>query len=242
MSTRTLVERAVNGVLMRFGYQLMPNSSNTSLRAAFSRFASRPVAVRTVIDVGASDGRWSERIHHFYPDAFYFLIEANRIHEPGLKQFRQRHASADYILEAAGDREGEIFFDVREPLGGVASAAPVEGYTRVPVTTIDAQVAQRQLQPPFLIKLDTHGYEVAILEGAQATLQQTNLLVIETYNFTLRPGSLRFHEMCSFLEARGFRPIDLIEPLHRDRDQALWQFDLIFVRADRPEFQVISFA
>jgi hypothetical protein len=119
---------------------------------------------------------------------------------------------------------------------------PREGYVRVPVTTIDAQVAQRQLKPPFLIKLDTHGFEVSILNGAQATLRQTNLLVIETYNFHLLPDSLRFHEMCSFMEARGFRPIDLVEPMHRERDQALWQFDLVFIRADRPEFQSSSYA
>ena len=65
---------------------------------------------------------------------------------------------------------------------------------------------QHQLRPPFLIKLDTHGFEVPILKGAQETLQQTNLLVIETYNFQLQPTSLRFHEMCSYMEFGGFPP------------------------------------
>lgn len=241
MSTRNVIERALNGALMRFGYQLMPNRSNTSLRAAFSRLAQRPVAIQTVIDVGASDGRWSEKIYAFYPDAFYLLIEANGVHEAGLKQFKKKHASADYLLKAAGEHVGEVFFDLRAPLSGAASVTPAEGYIRVPVTTIDAQVAQRQLKPPFLIKLDTHGFEVPILNGAQETLKQTSLLVIETYNFQLRPDSLRFHEMCSWMEARGFRPIDVVEPFHRERDQALWQFDLVFIRADRPEFQTNSY-
>ena len=45
--------------------------------------------------------------------------------------------------------------------------------------------AQYSLPGPHLIKLDTHGYEVPILCGATETLRNTNLLVIETYNFRL---------------------------------------------------------
>ena len=45
MSARNMLERAVNGALAQLGYQLMRNSSNTSLRAAFLRLAQRPVAI-----------------------------------------------------------------------------------------------------------------------------------------------------------------------------------------------------
>ena len=72
-------------------------------------------------------------------------------------------------------------------------------------------------------------------------LGRTTLLVIEAYNFEVQPGCLRFHEMCGYLEERGLRCIDLVDVLRRPGDGALWQFDLFFVRADRPEFASNSY-
>jgi hypothetical protein len=43
------------------------------------------------------------------------------------------------------------------------------------------------------------------------------------------------------MAARGFRVIDLSEPLWRSKDGALWQLDLFFVRGTRPEFAYTRF-
>src|ERR1700730_15699226 len=58
--------------------------------------------------------------------------------------------------------------------------------------------AQYSLPGPYLIKLDTHGYEVPILCGATETLRNTNLLVIETYNFRLIESCLLFDEIIAY--------------------------------------------
>lgn len=42
-------------------------------RAVLARIASRGFAIGTVIDVGASDGHWSEITEQFWPDARYHL-------------------------------------------------------------------------------------------------------------------------------------------------------------------------
>jgi hypothetical protein len=59
---------------------------------------------------------------------------------------------------------------------------------------------------------------------------------MECYNFRIAPEALLFYEMCDYLEKRGFRPMDMLDPLHRPYDDALWQMDFVFVRSDRPEF------
>ena len=140
-------------------------------------------------------------------------------------------------MAAAGDRIGSLSFDAQDPLGGVASTTVAEGMITVPATTIDHEVSARSLPGPFAIKLDTHGFELPILEGAKATLRETSLLVIEVYNFTLLPGALRFHEMCAYLAPLGFSPIDLCDPMYRPKDGAFWQCDLFFARNDIPELQ-----
>lgn len=225
------------GLARRFGLEVSRGSGNSTMEAAFRRLAPR-IPVRSVIDVGASDGRWSELVLRSYPNASFLLVEAQaNPHGAGLRAFASAHANVDFVIAAAGDHEGEIHFDAGAPFGGVASTE-VTGPNDlvVPMTTIDAEVARREMAPPFLLKLDTHGFEVPILTGATDTLARTELLVVESYNFELMPGCLRFHEMCAHLDERGFRPIDLVDVLRRPGDSVLWQFDLFFARKDRPEF------
>ncbi|HRF98800.1 MAG TPA: hypothetical protein PLZ51_26505, partial [Aggregatilineales bacterium] len=57
----------------------------------------------------------------FYPNAKYLLIDANNYHENGLKAFIAEYPNAQFVLAAAGDKRGEIYFDKNAPLGGVAS-------------------------------------------------------------------------------------------------------------------------
>jgi FkbM family methyltransferase len=235
-----LAGRKANAVLGRIGYRIArtdPPLDPSSMRAGLQRAADRGIEVGTIIDVGASDGRWSDLALASFPNARSLLVEMNEEHVPGLLAFKQRRPGADYVLAAAGAKVGHIHINITDdPFGGAALPAEAAGSKRVPATTIDHEVASRGLPGPYLVKLDTHGFEVPILEGAHKTLREASLLVIEVYNFTLMPGALRFHEMIARLDAAGFRPIDLCEPMYRPKDGAFWQCDLFFARSDRREF------
>ena len=229
--------RNLNRLLRRLGLELHCYPGNLSMERAIARAAKRNLAISTVIDVGASDGQWSRITQRYFATASYFLMEANPVHQQKLESFKKQLAKIDYVIAAAGDEVGKAYFDASDDFGGLASHTPTGGkMIEVPLTTIDVQVREKKLAPPFMIKLDTHGFEVPIFNGAAQTLTQTNLIVVEAYNFKLTNSSLRFHEMCAFLEKKGFRCVDLCDPLFRPQDDALWQFDLFFIRDRRPEF------
>ena len=199
--------------------------------------AARGHAVKTVIDIGASNGSWSACLMPHFPRSQYLLIEAQSVHEPALRDYCRHNTNAQYVLAAAGEQAGEIFFDASDPFGGQASNVVTSAaHVRVPVTTVDAEIAARGLPGPYLLKLDTHGFEVPILRGAARTLRDTEVIFMECYNFRISPECLTFDEMCRYLAERGFRCIDLIEPLYRPYDGSLWQMDLVFVKSDRAEF------
>jgi len=207
------------------------------LHAVMSR---RPdVSIETVIDVGASNGQWSARMMRYFPNAKYLLIEAQEsAHGAALQRFKAAHPNVEYELCAAGAYDSEIHFDASDPLGGLASTTPFpKNDIFVPVTTIDNLVNRRRLHGPFLIKLDTHGFEVPILEGARQTMVQSAMLIIEAYNFTLCPGALRFYELCQYLEPRGFRCVDMFDLMIRPGDHAFWQMDMVFLPSTHPVFQ-----
>jgi FkbM family methyltransferase len=200
-------------------------------------------SVQTVIDVGASDGRWSREMMRYYPAARYLLIEAQEsAHGPVLRKFQAEHQNVALEICAAGNRQSEINFDAGDPLGGQASpTAYPKNNIVVPMETVDGLVRKHGLTGPFLLKLDTHGFEVPIFEGAVETLAKCAMLIVEAYNFTLCPGCLRFHELCAYLEERGFRCVDVFDIMVRPRDQAFWQMDMVFIPASEPVFQVAEF-
>jgi FkbM family methyltransferase len=204
---------------------------------ALWRIAGRGLEINTVVDIGASNGMWSAVCEKYFPACDYLLVEAQEAHALALEAYCKSRLKAQYVLGVAGNECGEVYFDDRDLFGGVASKTPsVNAHKVLRQITIDSEIGTRGLTGPYMIKLDTHGYEVPILLGARKTLQKANLVVIETYNFRIEPTSLLFHEMVAYMRELGFGVIDMSEPLWRELDRALWQIDIFFVPLDRPEF------
>jgi FkbM family methyltransferase len=238
-------KKIIRKVLSFFGLSISrissgnPSSeSRATTEAAFNSMLRRKCEINTAIDIGASDGRWSKTMMHFYPNAQYLLIEAQACHQVALNAFVTSHKNAKYVLSAAGQEAGNIYFDAGNPFGGQASNTPFEqNNIVVPVTTIDAEVEKNHLSGPFLIKFDTHGFEVPILLGASKTLKETSVIIMECYLHKLTKDSLLFNEMCGYLDNLGFRCIDMVDPAWRTYDDTFWQMDLIFIKKESFEFK-----
>lgn len=235
-SWRHRLQRLANRVLAPAGLHLARRSKVFEMEGLLARAAGRPPAIRTWVDVGASDGSWSLMAHRHFPEARFLLVEPLAERRAALARLEQRlgfiHAAV-----AAGREPGVLPYAVDPALDGSGVAAPGATATReVPVDTLDRLARQHALPGPFGIKLDVHGHELPILEGAGRLLDQAELLIIEAYAFTLVPGAPRFPELCLWLEDRGFRCCDLADPMRRPSDGVLWQMDLAFARSSSPFF------
>jgi FkbM family methyltransferase len=238
MQIRRTIKKGILYAVRKLGRQ----QYDASLEGALQRLRERYTNIQTVIDIGASDGRWSMVCRSYFPRANYLLIEAQPLYESALHALKQRTPNLDYVIKAAGEREGEIYFWENSPTGGIASHQPFADHNIVvPMTSVDALVSEFNLQPPFLLKLDTHGAETIIFEGASQALKQTAVIVVEVYNFNFAADTVRYPEMNQFLEQRGFRCVDLCDPIYRDLDGALWQMDLFFEPLSSPVFQSNKF-
>ncbi|MEO1286144.1 MAG: FkbM family methyltransferase [Chloroflexota bacterium] len=242
---KSRVRQILNPIAKRLGY--IPQRErdpflSLRLEMTLRRVFKRDLPIQTVIDVGAAIGEWTDKVHAILPNANYLLIEANDYHEDALKQYVARTPNSQFALVAASDQDGSIYFDNRDPFGGVAAHDAQSNYVELPARSIDSLIEEYQLPEPYLLKLDTHGFEVPILEGANKTLEKTNLLIIEAYNFQIQDDSLLFYELCRYMREKGFRVADFSEPLHRKYDQMLWQMDIFFIKEERPEFEAKQYS
>lgn len=210
---------------------------------ALQRVTGRGLSIGTVVDVGASNGSWSAGCMRHFPDSAYLLLEAQGCHEGKLIEFCQKHPNSKYILAAVGNEDGACFFDDGDPFGGLAANEATAGCkTELPMIRLDTVMARDSLRGPFLLKLDTHGFELQIIHGAELMLRQTELAIIEAYVFRLNDKAMLFHELCMEMDKRGFQLVDFSEPMWRSKDMALWQWDLFFVKKTNPVFQSNSYA
>jgi FkbM family methyltransferase len=244
-----MIKRIISGfvrkAIQNFGYEKKFAFVSMGTTLALKRIASRGITINSVLDVGASNGSWSLEARQCWPDAHYHLVEANEQHRSALVEMCSATPRFSYVLAAASDEPGTIFFDGSDAFGGLAMKGESQSKRSdrtVPAVTLDGEVKSRGLTGPYLVKLDTHGFEVPILNGAKEVLAEANLVVIETYNFQLETNSLKFWQMCRFMDDLGFGVIDISEPLWRLKEDAFWQIDLFFIPKSRPEFSYNRYA
>ena len=233
-----MIKQSVGKLLKQFGYQIkrIPKKQSdaipvNSMYAGMLRGKDTGVQPVTIIDVGAAQGDWTKKARVLWPEASCVLFEPLLERETELMNISATSRNIHIVKAAAGNKTGTVDFYVAEDLdgSGIAEGNFQKAKRTVPVTTIDQEVEKLKLTGPFLIKLDTHGYEVPILAGAEQTLLQAQLVIIECYGFHIAPNSLLLWEMCRLMQEKGFRLFDIVDIMRREKDHAFWQCDAFFI-------------
>ena len=99
----------------------------------------------------------------------------------------------------------------------------------VEVHRLDDYSRLHGLPTPDLIKLDVQGYELRVLEGAEALLPSVRAVLTEVSFRSYYDGQVLFPELLHFLENRGFHlhAFDTTTALGRP----LTQTNVLFLRA-----------
>lgn len=184
----------------------------------------------TVIDIGVQKG--TIELYETFPEAHHLLYEPVQEHEDDLKRIAASLPHCDYAIAAVTNVDGEVNLSVT-PNHMYAAVTQDDQVANREVRTVraarlDTLVSEATADVPFLIKIDTDGHEIAVLEGAGQTLKNTACVVIESTLF------IQFHDVIDFMRGEGFVVYDILEPLYRLLDDALWQVDLVFVPEHSP--------
>jgi len=209
-----------------------PEVYDPQMFACLNNLKNLPIDIKNIIDVGAAKGSWSTLAKRVFPDASFLLLEPLEERREELELLVRQNPNFNYLPLAAGQSKGTMEFQITDDLDGSGIAcrmSNIEKKRTVNLTSIDLEIREQNLQGPYLVKLDTHGYEVPILEGCKNNLKDIAAFIIECYGFQIAENSLLFGEMCEYMQKNGFRLFGVIDPYNRPKDNAFWQCDACFI-------------
>jgi FkbM family methyltransferase len=238
---RSPVKRVVHRVVNRLGYRIQRvpaeksrwEPGKTYWNADYlRRLRFEP---RTLVDVGV--GRGIAPLYQAFPEAHLVLVDPIRECEPVMQQVLATRPG-DYVVAALGDREGSLSiytdrvdlekcsFRFRQPI-----ERNEKGYGRreVPVTTLDALMDRYDLTPPFGLKIDTEGYELDVVMGAERFLARTDFVIAEVAVADRFEKGYTFAAFVAAMDARGFAVRDVLE-IGRASNSEVTFLDLVFIR------------
>lgn len=235
-----MIKKIINKLLLKLGLKIQKianvqpyaNSMETGLKRI-----SKKLNIKTIIDIGAAAGTWTEKCLPIWKDANYILFEPLIERDTELNDLKLKHneTKITHIKAAAGQKKSKTSFSVSEDLDG--SGFYGSGNLReIDLVSVDDVIIEENETGPFLLKLDTHGFEIPIFEGAKEVLKNTNLIIVEVYGFYVAPNSLLFWEICNYLDKLGFRLYDMVDVMRRPKDDAFWQCDAFFIPKDSELF------
>lgn len=167
----------------------------------------------TILDVGANTGQTALKVARCFPDSRIYSFE------PVPSTFNElvRNTKADKRIEpvccALGAKRGSALI-TKDPLSetntlvvDVGSDPNAKSLLEIKVDTVDQFCAERGIQRVNLLKIDTEGYEINVLKGANQLLAEKRVdFILAECDFFRRAGEPHgdFIEIFNHVSGFGF--------------------------------------
>jgi FkbM family methyltransferase len=195
----------------------------------------------TIVDVGANRGQFALFARHTFPTARIVSFEPlSRPRAIFTEVFRNDRLVTLHPL-ALGSLSGRVTIHVAAddhsssllPIG----QAQMEAFGTRVVSTEDAQVARLDqvltpaaLVTPALLKIDTQGYELQVLEGCGDLLGCFDAVYAELSYVELYQGQALASEVITFMQGRGFCTVGAFNQASDTSGRPL-QADFLFAKS-----------
>lgn len=178
--------------------------------------------INQIVDIGANRGQYAQSLRELGYSGEIICFEPLSGAYSALKSWADIDGNVVAINSAVGDFDGEVDFNVAanstsssvlEMLPSHTEAAPhskIERKERVSITRLDS-VFEKYCDEKnnILLKIDTQGFEMSVLNGALDSLNKIKAIQIEMSFVPLYQGQALFPEVYSWLDSKGFQMVDV---------------------------------
>lgn len=184
----------------------------------------------TVFDVGASDGGWSIALNKHFKKSQFILFEANTNYRKALDRSKFQYFS--YVL--AQKTEERLFWQANDHGDSLYQDNSTKYQKiepiRIQAHALDDVISENGLPIPNLLKIDTQGSEVEILQGAKEALKKIDFIYLECPIYVTNKGAPNISEYLQVASSYNFIPIQIGE-IHRTKNNYLVQIDILFAKS-----------
>lgn len=237
------IQHEIKNLALKCGIQIKRYNPAESYEARlFRQMAVHEVDA--VIDVGANDGGYGRTLRQGgYKGQILSFEPLQGTYEKLLQAAGSDPNWHVAARQAIGDHDGEIEINVAGnttsssilPMNAAhAEAAPQSRYVgveRVPISRLDS-IAHKSIDDTksILLKIDTQGYEMQVLHGAERLLERVAGLQIELSLTPLYAGQALYREIIDFLSERGFSLWSVIPGFTDPMSGRMLQMDGVFFK------------
>jgi FkbM family methyltransferase len=229
LNLRTRIRPAVDRLGSICGVKIVPREVFADGRDAqlLERICGE---VRTIFDVGANVGETVDEYRKAFPAADIHAFEPDPTAMEKLRSRSSRMSGITLSDRIVSDHDGEVTFVTTElnNLSHVAHAG--EGGRTYPCLALDTYCEQTGITEIDVLKVDTEGHDLKVLDGARSLLDARRVKTIcVEYGFA-HNGLLHLEDLVDYLFARDFT-------LYMTFDHWIWNGVLdhgnaLFVRRD----------
>jgi FkbM family methyltransferase len=213
-------KRAIRSIVGKMGYTISREklpAMGESLWLDMQRFvpaSDSPI----ILDVGANVGQSVRRFRAIYPSGVIHSFEPSR---RTFDELRQRIAGTSDVFAwnyalGASVGSGTLFENSYSDMSSllpldVAGWGTIEAEATVEMTTVDEFVSSHGIPRVDILKSDTQGYDLEVLKGADSTLREGKITLVQTeFIFSAMYRDLpSFDEMFRYLTDRGFKLVSI---------------------------------
>lgn len=186
---------------------------------------------KRVIDVGAHVGEFTNKISDKFPTCEVIMVEANPNCEPHL-----RLQNKPYDMVALYYKQGYESLYVEKinpiPTGASIYKENTIWYGEGKYETIQIPTSTLDIKNYFngetidLLKMDTQGSELDILNGGKKTLERTEFVLIEVSTVEYNVNAPMMDKVVEKMIECGFYIVDIVE--YHIHDGLIFQLDILF--------------
>lgn len=207
-----------------------------SQKSSFTRLKKLGFNPKKIIDIGAYEGQWALEINQIFPGVQLLMIEGQQNKKPLLDQVSKQIFGSKVNIALLGAEKKYVEFNIYE---SASSIFKEDNETNAKVETIQLQLldeiaVETGFESVDLIKLDTQGSEIEILEGGLNVLKSAQAVLIEVSMLGIYKGAPLVSDVISFMKDNGFILYDICSIMRRPYDKALFQSDFLFIKQTHP--------
>lgn len=197
--------------------------------------------IATILDVGAHVGQFAAQTRTAGFEGTIVSVEPSTTVFAALQRSARNDASWHPVQAAVGETAGTAtlhlaangqsssLLSILDTHTWAAPRSVTTGHEQVPVHRLDELVAATdQARPPFMLKLDVQGFELAALRGAAQTLKQTRVVEVELSLVDLYADGSDWFEVVALLRDSGLHLCDVTRVFADRASGALLQLDGLF--------------